>query len=451
VFLHRGPLVQLHLSYPSGRLRSALVLAVVGAAYADAAILPLARNDVLTLVLAVAVALTAVHVFAASSGPARKAGKPALLAALAFAGVLALGAVERLADWHADRVVLWTYDVVIATAAIVLLVDLLRGRWAEAVVTGLVVDLGSAAESGTLAEKLARALGDPTLVVGYRVKQTDGYVDDTGRPLQLPAPGGARTATPLVDHGEEIAVLVHDVAVSADPQLLDSVAAAARIAVANAALQAEAHAKEGELASSRRRIVEAGDAQRRRIERDLRLGAGDQLDAVAASLAAARARLAGEDAAVVAGLEDELADARLELDEFARGVMPAALIDGGLTPALAQLAPRSAVAVELKGAVGRLPESVEAALFFVCAEAIANVGKHAAASRVSINLRSDADSVGVTVADDGKGGADPALGSGLRGLSDRIEALGGRLLVTSPTGGGTQVVAEIPVTASGRA
>ena len=143
LYLHRGPLVHLHLSYPSGRVPGRLVLGVVAAAYVDAVVRPLGGDDVLTLVLSGAVALTAVHVFAGTSGAARRAGGPALGAALAFAGVLALGALDRLAGGEDVEAVLWVYDVVIATVAVVLLFDLLRGRWAEDVAARLVVNLGA--------------------------------------------------------------------------------------------------------------------------------------------------------------------------------------------------------------------------------------------------------------------------------------------------------------------
>ena len=123
---------------------------------------------------------------------------------------------------------------------------------------------------------------------------------------------------------------------------------------------------------------------------------------------------------------------------------PAALTDGGLAPALALLAARSPLPVEFKGEVGPLSEPVEAALFFVCSEALANVVKHAAASRATIELRTERERVVATVVDDGAGGADPSQGSGLRGLADRVEALGGHLTVESPRGSGTRVVAELP-------
>ena len=442
LYLHRGPLVHLHLSYPSGRLPTRLSLAVVAAAYVDAAVAPLARNDALTLLLSGAVALTAIHVFLRTSGTARKAGRPALEAALAFAGVLAFGAVGRAAGWNPD-LVLWTYDIVIASLAIVLFADLMRRRWTEAVVTGLVVDLGAPQEASTIRGKLARALGDPSLVVGYRLPETGTLVDDVGASIELPAPGSGRAVTPIEDRGEQIAVLIHDEGLLAERRLVDSVAAAARIAVANARLQAEAQARADELEASRRRIVEAGDAERRRLEQELRLGAERRLGNVAALLEEVPTD-AGPDADAIQSLGAELGEARRELREFAQGVHPAALTDGGVMPALALLAERSPVPVEVRGDVDRLSELVEAALYFVCSEALANVAKHAAATRASIELKEERDRIVVSIEDDGVGGAAPGQGSGLRGLADRVEALGGRLRVDSPPESGTSIVAELP-------
>jgi signal transduction histidine kinase len=440
LYLHRGPLVHLHLSYPTGRLRMWLARVVAAAAYLVAAIEPLARNDVLTLALSGAIVMAALHVFVGSSGPARKSGGPALAAALAFAGVLALGAAG-LVSWQVD---LWAYDTVIASVAVVLLVDLLRGRWAEAVVTGLVVDLGVPAEAGTLRAKLARAVGDPSLMIGYRLAETDGFVDDAGLRLELPPTGSGRTITSLVDRGEQVAVLVHDEACLADPELLASVAAAARIAVANAGLQSEARAKAAELETSRRRIVEAADAERRRLEHKLRLGAAQRLEAVASLLAAVRTTVSAKDAEAVRSLETQLAEAGRGLDEFARGVHPAALMDGGLMPAIAQVVKRSTVPVDVRGSVIQLSSTVEAALYFVCSEALANVAKHARASHAAIDVRADQAQVTIEIADDGAGGALPSRGSGLAGLIDRVEALGGTLRLESPRGAGTRLTVKIP-------
>ncbi len=181
LYLHRGPLVHLHISYPTGRLRRRLAQATVAAAYVDAIVEPIARNDVVTLVLAALVAAAALDGYLRASGTARRAGAPALAAALAFAGVLAFGAVERLAGWGVDRESLWAYDIVIACLAVVLLVDLLRGRWAEAVVADLVVDLGKRADTRTLRDELGRALGDRSLVLGYWLPEEDALCRRCGQ------------------------------------------------------------------------------------------------------------------------------------------------------------------------------------------------------------------------------------------------------------------------------
>jgi len=435
VYLHRGPLVQLVLSYPTGRLRSRLAQVVVALAYVDATVEPLAGNDGLTLVLAAVVALTAIREFA---------GTPALTAALAFSGALAFGAVERLNGTHPPATALWVYDAAVAFVAIALLADLVRDRSSEAVVTGLVVDLGTGSEAGTLRAKLARALGDPSLVIGYRYPGTNDFYDEAGRPVELPPVGTRRTITPLVDDDEQVAVLVHDEALLEDAPLLAGVAAAARIAVTNAALQVEAHRQAAALERSRRRIVEVADAQSRRIQAELGQGVGYRLEHVASLLLDARTEVRVCDEESVRSLERDLQDARSELEELARGVHPAALTEGGLMPALTQLAERSTVPVRVRGDVGRLPSPVESALYFVCSEALANVGKHAAASHVTVDVSALGGSVSVAIIDDGVGGADPSLGSGLRGLADRVAALGGTLVVAARAESGTVVTAKIP-------
>jgi signal transduction histidine kinase len=440
LYLHRGPLVHLHLSYPTGRLPTRLAAAVVVAAYAIGVVEPLARSDALTLGLSAAVAVASIHVFVRTSGAARKAGGPALAAALAFAGVLGLAAAARLTGVGSREAVLAAYELAIVAIALTLFVDLLRGRWADAVVTGLVVDLGRRAEPGSVRAALAQALADPTLEIGYRVGADGAYVDATGRPLPLPSPGSGRAVTDVGD-----AVLVHDDAVLTDRALLDAAAAAARLALGNATLQAEVRARVDDVAASRRRIVEAADAQRRRLERELRLGAERRLETVEALLADVRETAGGDVAEALAALRGDVGAARGELREFARGVHPAALTEGGLMPALTRLAERSPIPVDLRGTAAGLPGPVEAAVFFVCSEALANAAKHAGASRVRVDVRQAPGSVGVSVADDGTGGAAPGRGSGLRGLRDRVEALGGRLRLESPPGEGTRLDAEIPV------
>jgi PAS domain S-box-containing protein len=210
---------------------------------------------------------------------------------------------------------------------------------------------------------------------------------------------------------------------------------------------ANAEARE-ELLASRARIVEAGDAERRRLERNLHDGAQQRLVSLSLSLRLAQAKLASDAHAadeILSGASVELALALEELRELARGIHPAVLTDRGLGPALESLADRTPIPVEFDRLPDdRLPPPVEAAAFYVVSEALANVAKYAEASSVSVSVAQEDGYAVVEVADDGVGGADPTGGSGLRGLSDRVAALEGRLAIVSPPGAGTRIRAEIP-------
>ena len=440
LFLHRGPLVHLLVSYPQGRLRSRLEQLVVTAAYVDAVVYPLARQDGATIALSLLVAITVLVGYLRAGGPERRARVAALVAASAVALVLGLLAIARVVDVEADATGLWVYQAVLVLVAVGLFADLLWGRWTQAAITGLVVDLGEAEQGGTLQVKLARAVGDPSLVVAYRLPDAEGYVDEGGRPVALPAPGAGRTVTYLHQDGQQIGVLVHDSAVLDDPELIDAVAAAAGIAVANARLQADVRARVSEVEASRRRIVEAGDAERRRLERELRDGAERRLAHVTDLLA--------DRGTSVADLQRQSEAAHAALTEFGRGVHPRTLTEAGLAVALAELSARCPVPVQVT-VPKRLEPAVEAAVYYLCAEALTNVAKYAQASQAGIAVQRQAEIVVVEVWDDGIGGADPAGGSGLRGLADRVEALQGRLRVESPQGEGTRLLAEIPLNESG--
>ena len=198
-----------------------------------------------------------------------------------------------------------------------------------------------------------------------------------------------------------------------------------------------------ELAASRRRLLTASDDQRRRIEFELRKGVEQRLETVGRLLADIRADPIA-DATGIEEVEQELSGARRELQDFARGLLPAALTEGGLSAALPALARKASLPVSLSVEVGRLPPAVESTVYFVCSEALTNVAKHASAEHASVAVTGDSLHVEARVDDDGVGGADATRGSGLRGLMDRVEALGGRLLVESPLGGGTEVVVTIP-------
>ena len=191
----------------------------------------------------------------------------------------------------------------------------------------------------------------------------------------------------------------------------------------------------------------AGDQARRRIERDLHDGAQQRLVSLALRLRAAQAAPPSEHAAFLDRAVAEAAAAAEELREIARGIHPGALADGGLRPALKALARRSPVPVDLQVRTdGRLPDQVEVSAYYVVAEALTNAARHARATAVTVRAETDGAVLRITVRDDGAGGADLAQGTGLAGLKDRVEAIGGRIILHSPRGAGTTLRAELPLT-----
>jgi signal transduction histidine kinase len=402
LYAHRGPLTHVLLGFSPVTLL----------AYIDGLIAPLARSPWPTIALAVAVLAAAAFRFR------RRA--PVVIAAL-VAAPLVIEAIGKLAHKDAAALAAWWYDAAIAVAGIAAALGT-RSRAMET----LVIELAS--EPQALQAALARAVGDPTLQVAYRVG--DGWVDEAGRPTHLPA-SGPRTVR-VVD---DLAALVHDPAVLRDETLARSVDAAVRLALTTVRLQADVAARVREVEQSRRRLVEAGAAERRRLREQLRTGAE-------AHLAAARADL--EQAPNAAALQDELAAARDDVRRFAQGIHPRTLTDHGLAAALTELARQATVPVELTVPPDRFPTPQETVAYFVCSESLTNVVKYAPAARVQITA-STGTHLRVTVADDGPGGADPAAGSGLRGLADRVDALGGTLTVSSPPGDGTTVSAQLPL------
>jgi signal transduction histidine kinase len=326
---------------------------------------------------------------------------------------------------------------------------LVRSRLARGAVADLVVELEQARGPGKLREALARALHDPSLSLAYWLPEQGRYVDLEGRRVELPGDGFPEMAATIVERdGRRVAALVHDVSLRDDPELVHAVGAAAGLALENERLQAELRANLDELRASRARIVEAADAERRRLERDLHDGTQQRLVSVSMALGLAESKLASDPEGARRILDEtrtKLGTALQELRELSQGIHPGILTERGLGPALQELAYTSPVPVELSIPLeGRLPQAVEAAAYYVVAEALTNVAKYASASAVSVAVYGRSGRALVEVRDDGVGGADPARGSGLRGLADRVEALGGRLAVESPAGEGTRLQAEIP-------
>ena len=327
------------------------------------------------------------------------------------------------------------------------LFGLLRTRISRAEQVGeLVTTLTRRSESRVdLREAISEALGDPELQIALWVPDRGGYVDSAGRPVAVPDDGDRRT---LVEHdGRRIGALVHGTPVE-DPETARTLAAAAALNLENQRLEAELRSNLRELRASRRRLVEAGDAERTRVERNLHDGAQQRLVGLALSLRLAGSKLEDDPEAageLLAEASAELELATTELRELARGIHPAILSDRGLGPALEALTARATLPVELdSGSNGRFPGRVEAAAYYVVAEALTNISRHAGADRATVTVATEGDDLVVAVGDDGKGGADPE-GSGLRGLADRVGAADGVLEVEDRPEGGTVVRAVLPI------
>jgi signal transduction histidine kinase len=253
---------------------------------------------------------------------------------------------------------------------------------------------------------------------------------------------------PVEREGETIAAIAYDASLTGARDHVRAVGAAAALALENERLDAELRAKLEELRASRERMLRVGLEERRRLERNLHDGAQQRLVSLALSLRVARSRLRQDPT----GADTLLAEAGCELDsaleelrELARGLHPAVLSERGLRTAIETLALRAPLPVRLGPVPSeRLPEAIELAAYFVVSEALTNVAKYAEATRATVSVERENGRVVVAVADDGVGGADPARGSGLRGLADRMAVLEGRLEVKSEPGRGTIVKASIP-------
>ena len=403
-------------------------------------------------IMVVVASLVAVSVARWLRAPAllRRLLLPMLAGALAFF-VIAVQVIYLLVtdepSLGSTRATQTASAVALVVVPLAFVLGLLRAQFARAGMADLVVALRNAPDSKQVGELIAKALRDQSLVLAYWLPGLDTYVDSEGQPVPLPAPGSGRAATLVERDGEPVAALVHDAALAYEPELLEIVCATADVALEQERLQAELRAHAEELMGSRARIVEAGDLARKRIERDLHDGAQQRLVALMIALRLAEGRIQDDPAAagkLVASAREELAQSLAELRELAHGIHPAALAFG-LGPALKSLAARSPLPVTLSlEAEERLPERVETAAYFVASEALANVGKYANASHVAIRLSRHNGVAVIAIEDDGVGGADSTGGSGLRGLADRVESVGGRLEVVSPPGSGTTLIAEMP-------
>ncbi|MER5645609.1 ATP-binding protein [Streptosporangium sp. NPDC002524] len=377
--------------------------------------------------------------------------------------------------FHEDRELratfVYVYDVLFAALPLAFLAGMVYFYLGRGAVDRLLRRLRDPKEAGEIEDLLARSLRDESLRVAFLTGADPAGRDDAPERAERyaePGPFGTHREPGLVDrHGVPLdvapsqvvtpigggggvgahgrAVLVHDPLLCEDPHVLETVAAAAGLALANRSLAAQL----AEVRASRARIVEAADAERRRIERDLQDGAQQRLVTALLKVNLARRRLRHDDPAVpdvLASAAEGLTAALAEIRELAQGLHPALLAEAGLAVALEELAARLPLPVETDlDPLPKFAPNVESAAYFVVAEALTNALKHAEAGRVRVGVRYADGVLAVSVSDDGRGGADLAGGSGLQGLVDRVAALGGDLTLTSPASGGTTIRAVLPV------
>ena len=448
LYLHRAPLVTLVVALPGMRRPAVAEWPVVVLGWL-VAVDPLATSPLSTGALALGlVGLALLRLIAA----APRAVIVACVFAAAAMGVAAAASAVTAFSTEVDAV-LGAYDAALVGVALAAWSALPSTVASGSAVADLVVELGGAARSAPVRDALAQALGDPSLLVAYRVGPEERYVDEEGRPVAIPAVGSGRVVTHVEGDGRRLAVLAYDPAAIEEPRLVDAVATAARLALVNARLRARVSVQLDELHASRRRLLDAADDECARLEQRLHDGAERRLDTFAELLTRARqdarkdAREGGDEPGAdlldtaAAELERALADVRA----LARGLHPRILTERGLLAAVTELAEGSLLAIDVEVPSERFPSPVEATAYFVCAEALANVAKYARATCVSCRVARGDGSLRVVVEDDGVGGADVMTGTGLRGLADRVNAVGGELRVVSPIDGGTVVTAELPV------
>jgi signal transduction histidine kinase len=470
-------LLHLVLAYPSGQLHGTAARVLVAVAYLEATVVALgqalfrhpfydpncwancsdnrflvrslpglaraieATDRWFTVAAATALVALCARRLLQDSGPARRALLPVAPAAILLAGAVTAHAValQRRPLEDPSDPAFRTIFALGCTAVILLAAGLVwatvRTRSQRRAVARIATNLGQAPPPGSLQAALAQAVGDPKLQITYWLPDAEHYVDAPGRTVAEPAAAPGRVITTLVRDGRRIAVVSHNAAL---PELERELGAAVRLALENERLQAEALAQLDQLRASRVRIVETGDGERRRLERDLHDGAQQRLLALSYDLRLARAQAEADGDTPTGSLLTEAAGqaqaALDELRELAHGIYPAILAEAGLTPALATLADAAPLPVEiLAEAEGRYPTTVETCAYLLVAEALQDAaGRNASHATVSVDR--DGGRLVVTVEDDGTDRT-----SSMVQLADRVGALDGRLTVEP-----TRLQAELP-------
>ncbi|MBL3700192.1 sensor histidine kinase [Leucobacter luti] len=470
-------LVHLLLAFPTGRVRSRWARATVWLGYVTALVLQLpealwgdggvaaSRRPELAesgaavqaavggAVLAATGALLLVRLWRATQVERR------VLAPLYGYGVLAIVLIlassrglPALLGWGRESVGIFQLAV-LAVVPVAFALGVLRGGVAR---TGELEEIGAwlggaGDERPAIAAVLARALGDPSLEVWFRAGPAGGYVDVHGVVVDA-APGDPRRGVQVVElDGRRIGAIAYDLALLTEPELVRTASRVTAIALDRERLSVELRASRVALQRSRERLVEVADTERRRIAQDLHDGL--QVKLVLLGLAAQQLALPRPDggaepevAAAAVELRRGIDDAAAELRDLVHMVMPATLVQRGLSAAAEDLADRMPIPTELLLGIsdGELAPAVESTAYFVVAEALNNAVKHSGATEIRVRLARAGDVLRIAISDDGRGGAAPGAGAGLTGLAERVDVLGGSLRIESDSGAGTTIEVELP-------
>jgi signal transduction histidine kinase len=425
------------LTFPTGRSSSLAIRLVVGAGYA-ASVVPAPRADVLVAALL----LGGIGIVAWRARGGGRDQRRALIAgsvlALAAAGHRLFPAVIGGLAWLDTRPVVL---VALGATAVVLALPLVRRHGGAGRVADLVVEIESSPRA-ELMRDLGELIGDPDVRLGMWYAPGGHFVDALGRRVEEPTPESGRVMIRIQEGSEPLAVVVHAADIVPDPSVLAAVRTAARNISDHARLQADVRAQVLTVQVSRRRLLVAGDEERARLEARLRASLDPSVSALGEQLQTLA--LSGDLAATTA--LEHLSETRTELEALIAGIGPPEIDRQDLAGAFGKLAASSPIPLAIRIEVADIPSrETRSALVFVAREALANIGKHAMATTASLRLTSHAGIVSLEVSDDGRGGADMGTGSGLQGLRDRVEALGGRLTLTSRPGAGTRLSASLPL------
>jgi signal transduction histidine kinase len=432
-WLWLGVLGHVLLTYSRGRTDTTPQVVLIALIYILVLVMPEHATPTTELMALLVVVGTTVR-WGRAAGPDRSDRSPALLAGVA----LAVGLLAR------EVVPVQVLELVVTLVSVGLAAALVEISTRRAAITP--------DRAVGLRDELAAAMGDPVLRVAYRAPDRDAWVDREGRDITPPTEAAGLSITYLERDGAVLAALTHDPATLAEPEVRQAVLTAVELAAHNARLAAELEAQVSQVGASRRRLLDVALQERRElgalvdhhVERPLG-GLAEGLRAIDTALTDGPAR---EHLVRAAG---HLDDVRREVRDMAAGLYPKVLADVGLASALRELAGRTAIPVDLA-----IPDdltggpAVDAAAYFLCAEAVANATRHAPGGRVSITVSRKLGALSVLIQDDGPGGADESLGTGLRGLRDRVEAMDGTLRIDSAPDTGTRLEATIPVAPDSR-